>query len=241
MQIKCKHCNEVVDAEDINLDRMLGKCKSCNAVFSFEDQIDASGVKQGPRSRGVVPLPKGFVVEDDGRDLRISRRWFTPVAIFLLFFCVAWDGFLVFWYAMALGEKMPGPFGIFFILFPICHVAVGVGLTYFMLALFLNSTTIVVSQGLLSVRHGPLPWKGVRDIPIKELDQVYCKEKQHRSRNGSHTTFEVHAIQRGPKPEGGSLKLLSGLLEAEQALYIEQAIEKHLGIEDRFVGGEMPR
>lgn len=131
--------------------------------------------------------------------------------------------------------------GLVAILFPICHVAVGVGLTYFTAAQFLNSTTIRVSQGSLSILHGPLPWRGVRDIPVRDIEQVYCKEKAYQNRRSTRYVYEVYTILRGRNPVGDSVKLLGGLLEAEQALYIEQALEKHLGLADRSVGGEIPR
>jgi hypothetical protein len=36
---------------------------------------------------------------------RASWRWFTPSVIFLVFFCIAWDSFLIFWYSMAFNSK----------------------------------------------------------------------------------------------------------------------------------------
>ena len=39
----------------------------------------------------------------------------------------------------------------------------------------------------------------------------------------------------------GHVKVLSGLQSADQAISIEQAIERHLGIEDERVTGEMDR
>jgi hypothetical protein len=41
--------------------------------------------------------------------------------------------------------------------------------------------------------------------------------------------------------DGTHLKLAPGLEQREQALFIEQTIEKHLGIVDRRVRSEMPR
>ena len=39
--------------------------------------------------------------------LTLGWRWFTPLSIFLAIFCVGWDGFLVLWYSVALGEDAP--------------------------------------------------------------------------------------------------------------------------------------
>ena len=44
-------------------------------------------------------------VDDFGRDFSIRWRWFSPMYFGLLFFCIAWDSFLIFWYSMALHMK----------------------------------------------------------------------------------------------------------------------------------------
>lgn len=134
---------------------------------------------------------------------------------------------------------MPGPIKLIFFVFPMAHVAVGVGLTYFVLAGFLNSTVVRVVDGMLSVRHGPLPWRGNLDLSSDEIDQIYCQNKLSTSRNDDgHTstsmTFEVHAVVAGQKR-----KLLGGLREADHALFLEQTLERFLKIRDRAVPGEM--
>ena len=134
---------------------------------------------------------------------------------------------------------MPGPMKLIFVVFPIAHVAVGVGLTYFVLAGFLNSTVIRVADGMLSVRHGPLPWRGNLDMSTDGIEQIYCQNKLDKRRDeDGHTTtsiqYEVHAVIGGQKT-----KLLSGLHEADHALFVEQRLERFLGIEDHAVPGEM--
>jgi hypothetical protein len=38
-----------------------------------------------------------------------------------------------------------------------------------------------------------------------------------------------------------SCRAVSGLAEIEQALFIEQEVERHLGLRDRPMAGEVPR
>jgi hypothetical protein len=117
-------------------------------------------------------------------------------------------------------------------------LAVGVGLTYFTLAGFLNQTTIEVDTFRLSIRHGPLPWFGNCTLPAAEIGQLYCQERTRRQNNGgSSTTYSVSAVTKG----GRQVKLVSTLEDQDQALFIEQQIEQYLGIEDRPVGGELAR
>ena len=96
-----------------------------------------------------------------------------------------------------------------------------------------------MADGILSVRHGPLPWRGNLDLPTDGIEQLFCQNKLRTNRDSDgHTTtsrqYEVHAVIHGQKQ-----KLLGGLHEADQALFVEQRLERFLGIEDRSVSGEM--
>ena len=240
MQLNCRSCGKQIAAQDMNIDLAIAKCGACHAVFNFADQL---GSKSGPTAaRAAVPMPGGITIDEWGPDLTITRRWWSPVFLFLVFFCIGWDSFLVFWYTMAFGDAGGGPMGWLMIVFPIAHVAIGVGLTYFTIAGFVNKTIIRTGGGQLTVRHGPLPWPGNRMISTDEVDQLYCTEHISRNSNNNNnnnnsTSYRVNATLR----DGTKAKLLSGLTEADQALYIEQKLEAHLNIEDRPVGGELPK
>jgi hypothetical protein len=230
MQIHCKSCGREIDANDINLDRAIAKCRECNAVFSFSDRIPGS-VRPVSR-RDPVPMPRAINIERMGGGRTIVRRWYSPVLFFLVVFIIIWDGFLVFWYVTALSSD-DAP--LMMKIFPLGHVAVGLGLTYYTLAGFLNRTRIHADRGEVSIRHGPLPWFGNRTIRAVDLEQLYCTRHVSRSRNSRTVTFRVNAATRG----GRKIKLLSGIAEEDQALFIEQELEQHLNIEDREVRGEI--
>lgn len=185
------------------------------------------------RERGEVPMPTRMRLENTAHGLAILRRWFSPAILFLVFFCIAWDGFLVFWYSMAF--SMNGP--LIMKIFPIAHVAIGVGLTYFTIASLFNTTRIEVGRGELVVGHGPVPWAGGKRLNASEVDQLFCKEKVSRGKNGVSFTYEVWAAMK----DGSSAKLIAAGMETDQALFIEQRLEKALGIRDREVPGELAR
>lgn len=249
MQLKCGQCGAPFRAADLHLERGIAACSACGSVqrlpgpTTWECPSDpVSPVNRKPLSD--VPIPAQFSVEDNGHELILRHRWFQWGFLFLLFFAIAWDSFLVGWYWMLIVpngglDGPPGPFKLVFFVFPIIHVAVGVGLTYFVLAGLLNSTVIRVADGMLSVRHGPVPWRGHVDLPTDGIEQIYCQNKLHKSRDDDgHTTtsmrYEVHAVVVGQKT-----KLLGGLHEADHALFVEQRLERFLGLEDRQVPGEM--
>ena len=111
----------------------------------------ASISRQGIRP--LRPRPKEVTLQKQGDRLELSWRWFSWKYLPLAFFCVAWDSFLIFWYSMAFSTGSPW----IMIVFPIAHVAVGVGLTYYTLAGFLNRSQVILDRTSFSVTHGPLP------------------------------------------------------------------------------------
>jgi len=120
-------------------------------------------------------------------------------------------------------------------LFPIIHLLVGVGLTYLVIAMFLNKTVIRVTSGDLSVTHGPLPFGGNCRLSVADLKQVFCVEKRHRRKHGCGYTYTVEAL----KHDHSKLTLVSNLEELDQALFIEQQVEQHLKIRNERVPGEV--
>lgn len=75
---------------------------------------------------------KALKVEETRQKRTMSFRWFQWTFVFLVFFCIAWDGFLLFWYGAALGIGFLGDDAepvLIMMLFPLLHVAVGTGLT----------------------------------------------------------------------------------------------------------------
>jgi DNA-directed RNA polymerase subunit RPC12/RpoP/uncharacterized membrane protein len=244
--LKCPTCGAQIQAADMNLSTMYARCRECQSLVDLDAAPSAAPAPRDSTAGAVlmqdgslapapplpVPLPERLMVHTAGGGLRIERRWYAWTAIFLVFFCVVWFGFLAFWYLMAFSTG-----AWLLMLFPLLHVAVGLFLAYFTAALFVNTTEIVVADGVLTVRHGPLPWLGNRQIATDALEQLYCEEHVSRSRNGTTITYSVRARSK----DGRMVKLVTGLPERDQAMYIEQEVERHLGIADRHVSGQVRR
>lgn len=237
MKLVCPSCGSAVKAADVNLDKLVAKCGACDNVFRFDPPF---AQKAAPRA---VPLPSGLKIVEQSRPLLsagtyrtvepgsvgtlvVERRWFGLQDIFMLFFSIMWDGFLFFWYSTALSA--PGGLQPMLVLFPLLHVAVGVGMTYRAIAGLLNRTTVSVRDGRLTVRHGPLPWLGDRDLPTPSLRQLYVRSKTSRTKNGTRTSFKVCA----ENADRAEVVLVAGLTDRAQADYLEWVIEDHLGIEN---------
>ena len=180
-----------------------------------------------------APMPGNVTVNDHGTGVTLSYRWYSPKFIFLIFFCIFWDGFLFVWYRQALSDNAP----ILMILFPLLHVAVGVGLTYYTVAGFLNKTIVEVTREGVAISHVPLPWLGNKTIPVSELTQLYREEVVSQGNRSTRVRYQLSAITR----ENKKIKLLTGIDTADVALFLEQEIEKWLAIRDTKVSGEMQK
>jgi len=180
----------------------------------------------------VVPIPDKIEMLEEHSDLVIRRTWFGYHLFFLFFFCIIWNGFLIFWYQMAFSATDTP---LFVKLFPIGHVAVGLGLLYYVVAGFLNKTDIIISPETLKVRTYPVKWPGDKVIDVADVRQLYTTEKVTRTKNGQTVRYAVNIVTHANR----KVKLVGGLMHKDQALYIEKNIEDVLGICDQSVAGEV--
>lgn len=195
------------------------------------DDADSAGQKSLPRPQ--LSRPSAVTLQQQAGRLTLKRRWLTWKVVPMAFFCVFWDGFLCFWYSIALASPN-GP-AVMMLLFPLLHVAAGVVLTYTLFANLFNHTTIQVDRERFAVQHDPVPWPGEIKIPVQDLKQLYCKKKVSHGRNSTSVTYTLSAVLR----DGTEKKLLTGLESPDVAGFIEQSIEKWLNIPDQRVTGEM--
>jgi hypothetical protein len=219
----CKSCGAPIEEDDINLDLAMAKCSYCGAVFGVKG-LPLQKDRDAPLryERPEVPMPTGIEVTRVGDALQISRRWcrWPPLCLFLLLLCLGCDAVLI---MIIFGNGgMP-------VTFP--YITIAIGMTYGTLARFLDRITVQVKQGQLKIRQRPLPCGHEKCLSATDIEQIYCKESI------LSRSYEAYAVLR----RGRKIKLLSNLPKPEQALYIEQELERSLGIQDRPVHGETPR
>ena len=127
------------------------------------------------------------------------------------------------------GEILPTVFMSLFCL-------IGISLTYFLFAGFMNTTVIKVTPSILSIRHGPLPWPGNEEGPSSGINQIYVKEIKHygsTTKGLSRKIYFDYSLNL-VSHSGQDVTLIKGL-EKDQAKFIEKNIEKFLKIKDRKV------
>lgn len=164
-ELRCPSCGRPLASADVNLQTALARCGRCDKVFS---------VGAGAPAAAPVGRPASVQQDDQLGRFELTLRWFTWLAIFLVFFCIAWDSFLVVWHGASIaflwtGEGPGAGWSLFSTLFSLPHTIIGIVLPYYTLALFVNRTKVRLSDGELTVRHGPLWWPGSRTV---RTDQV---------------------------------------------------------------------
>jgi hypothetical protein len=162
----------------------------------------------------VIPSADGVTVR------RVWLSWRTaPLALF----AIVWDSFLFFWYQQALANPNRP---LMTVLFPLGHVAVGIGITYYVLASLVNKTDVTVSSSGVTVATGPAPWIGNKVVKANEITDVIVRE---RNGNRNNRTYNVMFADRVHKEK----KLVTWLAESDQAEFIAQVIKHSLAIAPR--------
>lgn len=171
-----------------------------------------------PRIRDAVPLPAGMTITDDGAALVIVRRWLRAKHLVLLAIIAALDAGLAYlWLTDGFGP----------------WVLIGaVFLTFWnlqLVSMFVNSTTLRVTGDRVDVRQGPLPSLIYRNqsLAAAELKQVFAARWS--------SLYEVGAELK----DGRRVPLMRPLVFEAQAIFVEQQIERRLGIVDFAVEGEV--
>jgi hypothetical protein len=100
---------------------------------------------------------------------------------------------------------------------------------------------------VVEVRGGELAWWTrpftlSREVYLKaaQIDQLASVQEWHQAGRDAVTQYQMYGVSVFLK-DGTRLKLARHLPEAGDALFLEQQIERALGLADRPVGGELPR
>lgn len=250
MRVECPNCG--ADIEEPRLDHRRGRaqCERCSAIFNLPDEVDAEAndwatpafeEMGAEEDRGddderewSSSIPKRIGVEEGGGRLTIVHDW-PPERAYLTLVSVPFIGYVWFW----VFRDAPGGIPTLFKVGSVVLVAY----FYWACARIANSTEVSVSEGRLSIDHRPVPWWGNHTLTTGEIGQLYCKSRddwwatlRQRHRLRPKTVYDVMARL----ADGREIRLVPGLHGQNQALYIEYAVETHLGIEDRPVAGELP-
>jgi hypothetical protein len=233
MNLTCPKCSRTITGENISVKDGFAQCDECHSVYTLQELAGMGGTTAGSgyHQKPEVALPKGMEKNLDFDGLTITRRWRDVAAFVLIPMTIFWNGFLVFWISTAIvsGEYM-------MLAFTSIHIAVGIFLLYSTIARLINTTTVKVGPGTLTIKHRPIPWRTPKPLEHHEVRQFYGRKRVTRSSNGgSSVRYELRVLL----SDGSDRKLLGGFTNREQVLYLEQEIERYWSINDERVDGQM--
>lgn len=204
------------------------QCPKCNSTIPADDPLRQAAAP----AKVDVPLPARFTLERAGADISIRWKWMTPAVWIQVGVAIPWFGLL----CLMLSELFAGSSPLMATILMSPFLALGITGSYSLTCMLVNRTSVGVSGGQLTVSHRPLLWPGNRVMPKSDIQQLYCREKFH-DKHRRTVTYQVLLTRR----DGTTIKLLGGLEELDQALFIEQELERALGITDRSIRGELKR
>lgn len=215
--------------------RQIATCRACGTLVDLAPQFLAAAVAETqmdtssrsgtlqdapprPRQRPPVPLPAGMAIRKDSHGLVLTRRWLRTKHLVMLVVLSALTGGLI-WAWQARGFEVWMGIAAFFL----------VGWDFMLMGMLVNSTTIRVGDDTIDVRHGPLPSPlfTSRSLPVADVEQLFAAP--------FGALFEVGAVLR----DKSRVPLVRPLVTQEQALFVEQQIERRLALADFEVAGEL--
>jgi len=216
---------------------------SISDVLKYADKIKQDKTNKDSVIENTEPdelvelvLPKKFTLEFYEEYMHITLSWFGKNTIVFTLFAVIQIGFFL----ITLNNVSGGFLRINSSLMDNSLLWVlgisGLGFLYYALATWINKTHIYVSKNAIEIKHKPLPWFGNKRIVTKNIKQLYSKKQISSSTSSSRSTISYHL--RVVSIGEDDMRLLK-VENAEQALFLEQEIEKYLGIKDLRVRGEI--
>jgi len=216
--VNCPNCTKVIPADNINLNSELCKCGNCNAVFQLKTRIETINA-----SDEVIRRPEGIdlMYFRDELDITLDQNHSNSR--------VAWLAILAPLFAF-----------IFTVLYTNKGLPIGLALAIPSWAAFIYGLLGVIRKGkiyitiddhFLNIKNRPKHLVKDSSYNIKDIDQLYSKM--------TPTGISLMMVIDGPNGEKHQ-QLVGYFKSLSHAKYLEQEIEKHLGIKNRKVPGEMP-
>lgn len=227
MNQTCKLCAAPIPEVDLNTQTGLAHCPQCDAVFNFTPAFEADK----PHAK-TMDAPEGLTSTHDFDGLHLIYRWrkgSLPVQVL----AVALVNALVLWWladAYRQHRLDQAAVGLVFL-------AVGIWAIGSLLLTLLNRTHIRITVNQLTLRSGPLPVHSQRVMAREQIKQVYVVQFKHGTGRHTHIRYRVQAALY----DYADMILVENVGSADDALYIEQQIERFLKIRDVRVAGEFAR
>lgn len=213
-KIECPSCNSEISVADISLDKEIAKCNSCNGIFSIAE--DVSHLKPKKKKHEII-RPEGIDLFyfQDGLDITVTKHLQGLDAFGIITFPTLAA------FAIFISILKPIPISI-----PVVLTLASIYFIYRAMTYSKNKIYLDVNKETITVKHMPNNFQKEKVYNSREIDQVYVG----RDTSGY---FSLNIIINGI--DGQKHQKLFSVKTMTKGKFLEQEIEKHLGIEDRSV------
>ena len=196
MRLHCPSCKAAIPGPDLDLVKQVGICRSCGEIVPFptasgETPLAALGASLLTSSLHKPYKLRWETTRDDESGLEATLYPDRASSLGLLLFAGFWDAFLVFWYCIAFSTNSPWIMKVF----PIIHVAVGIGITYSAIAGLVNRTVFRINKEQVSVRTTPLAFRqSAISEPLTNVEAFESRERDRATKTGSVKVYDTVAL-----------------------------------------------
>jgi len=218
--ICCPQCDEPIPAKDLNIHDKIGKCGSCNIVFSFRKNIQAL----------------------DDTPQKVRQELFRPEGVDIFYYkdevefgfnqpdgWIEWAQYLFLFAFMPLGVAIYLKKGTDITQLLALLLPTVLSIIYFIFRQK-HKTFIGIDDRFLWLKNRPKKFKKDQSFLIEHIDQVYVKQRP------DFGTWDVKMIV--DEGQGQKHMHMTTVRTISQAKYLEQEIERYLGIQDAIVPEE---
>lgn len=227
-EITCPSCSQAVPADHLNIQTNIAKCNSCNVIFSFREQVEQLSNQQHISQEILQPEGVELSRFRDELDISVEQPWNTFEIILLSLFPL-----LILIVTSIIVETRP----------PTDFNKIGV------ISLWLTSLVGYLAYFFIRKRHKVHIHIDDRNLYIERRPKKFIRDKQYAAQDIDQVYIKNVVSGNGAKGIGIFLivdglegqkhvELIKSVNSRSKAKYIEQEIERHLGIPDRRVPDE---
>ena len=227
-KINCPSCGNPVSADNLNIQTNIAKCTNCDGIFSIGEQVEKLS-NQNKISQEIL-RPEGVELTyfQDELDISVEQPWGTFEQIFMSFF----PFFLIMITSAFVEGISPSPIakaGLITI-----WLASIIGYFAYFFIRKKHKIYFHIDDQYLSIERRPKKFIKDKKFAIQDIDQVYIKSIVSSSGAKGAGIFMIVNDAKGQK----KVELIKKVSSRTKAKFIEQEIEKYLGIKDRRVPDE---
>lgn len=227
-KVNCPACAAAVPSKNINIQSHAAKCDSCDSIFSIKEQVASLTAEKHVQEE--VKQPAGVTIDhyDDQLDISVEQPWSVLEIVFISFLPLL----VMMFSAIVVNNVVPTIMSR--ILMASFWVASLIGYVSYFFIRKRHKIYIHLDDEHLSIERRPRKLIRDRRYALSEIDQLYIKNvvTVHGTK-GIGLFMIVNGVD-GQKHE----QLIPSLKNRSQAKFIEQEIERKLGIVDRRVPDE---